>query len=97
MATHSGILAWKIPWTEEPGGFQSMGSRESDMTVCACMHAHVPAHTRAHTHTHGLNCSAACGIFPDQGLNSCLLDWQAYSLPLSHQGSSGVRFLNYRK
>ena len=25
MATHSGILAWKIPWTEEPGGLQSMG------------------------------------------------------------------------
>jgi len=27
MATHSSILAWKIPWTEEPGGRQSMGSR----------------------------------------------------------------------
>ena len=27
MATHSKILAWKIPWTEEPGGLQSMGSR----------------------------------------------------------------------
>ena len=26
MATHSSILAWKIPWTEEPGGPQSMGS-----------------------------------------------------------------------
>ena len=26
MATHSGILAWKIPWTEETGGLQSMGS-----------------------------------------------------------------------
>ena len=25
MATHSSILAWKIPWMEEPGGFQSMG------------------------------------------------------------------------
>ena len=25
LATHSGILAWKIPWTEEPGGLQSMG------------------------------------------------------------------------
>ena len=29
MATHSSILAWKIPWTEEPGGLQSMGSQES--------------------------------------------------------------------
>ena len=27
MATHSNILAWKIPWTEEPGGQQSMGSQ----------------------------------------------------------------------
>ena len=25
MATHSNILAWRIPWTEEPGGLQSMG------------------------------------------------------------------------
>ena len=27
MATHSSTLAWEIPWTEEPGGLQSMGSR----------------------------------------------------------------------
>ena len=27
MATHSNILAWRIPWTEEPGGLQSMGSQ----------------------------------------------------------------------
>ena len=27
MATHSSILAWRIPWTEEPGGRQSMGSQ----------------------------------------------------------------------
>ena len=27
MATHSGILAWRIPWTEEPGGLPSMGSQ----------------------------------------------------------------------
>ena len=32
MATHSSILAWKIPWTEEPGRLQSMGHRESDRT-----------------------------------------------------------------
>ena len=30
MATHSSILAWKIPWTEEPGRLQSMGHKESD-------------------------------------------------------------------
>ena len=32
MATHSSILAWRIPWTEEPGGLPSMRSQESDMT-----------------------------------------------------------------
>ena len=31
MATHSSLLAWRIPWTEEPGRLQSMGSQESDM------------------------------------------------------------------
>ena len=39
MATHSSTLAWKIPWTEEPGRLQSMGSQ----TV---------GHTHTHTHTH---------------------------------------------
>jgi len=32
MATHSSILAWKIPWAEEPGGLQSTGLQELDMT-----------------------------------------------------------------
>ena len=30
--THSSILAWEIPWTEEPGGLLSIGPQESDMT-----------------------------------------------------------------
>ena len=34
---------------------------------------------------HGLSCSTACGIFPDQGLNLCLLHWQADFLLLTHQ------------
>ena len=32
MATHSSILAWKIPWMEEPGRLQSMGLKELDRT-----------------------------------------------------------------
>ena len=32
MATHSSILAWRIPWMEELGGLLSMGRKESDMT-----------------------------------------------------------------
>ena len=43
MATHSSILAWKIPWTEEPGRLQSMqGSQRV---------RHDWAHTHTHTHT----------------------------------------------
>ena len=32
MAAHSSVLAWRIPWTEEPGGLQPMRSQESDTT-----------------------------------------------------------------
>ena len=32
MATHSSILAWRIPWTEEPGGLQPMGLQRADIT-----------------------------------------------------------------
>ena len=40
MATHSSIVAWKIPWTEEPGNLQSMGLKEQDTTehnTCMCV------------------------------------------------------------
>ena len=33
MVTHSSILAWKIPWTEEPGGLQSTGSQRVRLTL----------------------------------------------------------------
>ena len=41
-ATHSSILAWRIPWTEEPGGLQSMGLHRvgHDWSDLAGMHAH---------------------------------------------------------
>ena len=45
MATHSSILACKIPWMEEPGGLQYLGS-QSGHTMCMCTHAHtVKIHT----------------------------------------------------
>ena len=40
MATHSSILAWRIPWTEELGGLQSMGHKESDTTERFHFHFH---------------------------------------------------------
>ena len=42
MTTHCSILAWKIPWTEEAGGYSPQGLKEPERT--ACMHTH--------THTH---------------------------------------------
>ena len=45
MATHSSILAWRIPWTEEPGRLQTMGLQR-------VRHDWVTDHTHTHTHTH---------------------------------------------
>ena len=40
MATHSSVLAWRIPWTEEPGGLQSIGLQsQTDAAEHTCMHA----------------------------------------------------------
>ena len=41
IATHSSIIAWEIPWIEEPGGLQSIGSQESDTTGVTRIHTHV--------------------------------------------------------
>ena len=54
---------------------QSTGSRRAGSVVGA----------------HRPSCSAACGIFPDQGSNPCPLHWQADSQPLRHQGSPCFR------
>ena len=40
LATHLSILAWRIPWTEEPGGLQSMGSQRVGQTERLSMHAY---------------------------------------------------------
>ena len=38
MATHSSILAWKIPWKKEPAGYSTWGLKESDTTECLSPH-----------------------------------------------------------
>ena len=45
MATHSSILAWRIPWTEELGGLQSMDHKESDTTEQLHFHFHSKNHS----------------------------------------------------
>ena len=54
METHSSILAWRIPWTEELGGPQSIvtksQTRLSDFTFTFHIHIHIYTHTHTHTH-----------------------------------------------
>jgi len=52
VATHSSILAWEIPWTEEPGGFSPWGCKELDMTE------QLSANTHTHTHTQEVRSSS---------------------------------------
>ena len=54
-ATHSSILAWKIPWTEEPGGLQSMGLQRVE-------HDRVTSLTSLKCVTEPLGCAAAINI-----------------------------------
>ena len=58
MATHSSILAWRVPWTEEPCWLQSKSCKESDTTEWLVhTHMHTRACTRAHTHMHTRACT----------------------------------------
>ena len=41
MATHSSVLAWKIPWTEEPGGLLSMGPQKVGPQLSVYTHTHM--------------------------------------------------------
>ena len=54
MATHSSILAWRIPWTEEPDGLQSMGLQRVEDKSAINIHTHTQTHTQTHTHTQSL-------------------------------------------
>ena len=76
----AGCSLWWLPL------LQSLGSRAQASVVVSGLQS-----TGLIAVMHRLSCSAASGIFPDQGLNPCLLHWQADSLPLSHphQGSPG--------
>ena len=51
MAIHSSTIAWKIPWTEEPGRLQSMGCKELDMIERLHVHVHYIGRTDAEAET----------------------------------------------
>ena len=55
VATHSSVLASRIPWKRSPGGYGPWGLKESDMTK-ATWRAHTHTHTHTHTHAAPLNC-----------------------------------------
>ena len=63
MTAHSSILAWRIPWTEEPGGLQSIGSQREDTTerLSTEARARTHTHTQTHTHTHTHQCFLILG------------------------------------
>ena len=67
------------------GGFSCCRARALG-TWASVVVAHGLQSTGSVVVVHGLSCSAACGIFPDQGSNPCPLHWQADSQPLRHQG-----------
>ena len=74
MATHSNILAWKIPWTEEPCWLQSMSQKDPP---------------RAHTHTHSLWLNifyihGSAGIFGKKGTPGT---WERFFGYLSSQST----------
>ena len=67
MATHSGILAWKIPWTEVPSGLYSPWSHtETRLSTHTHRHTHThrDTHTHTHTHTHTLCLQAIFSLRP---------------------------------
>ena len=62
MATHSSILAWRIPWMEEPGlvGYSLWGHKELNTTENT--HTHIHTHTHTHTHILPLSNAISCNI-----------------------------------
>ena len=65
-ATHSHILAWRIPRTEEPGRLQSMGLQESDTTERLSMHAHTHKYKAVAVRRQVGNCSLRqCNVTPN--------------------------------
>ena len=74
MGTHSSILAWRIPWTEEPGGLQSMGSQRvrHDWSNLACTNAQAALEHKAKPAIHTLHYNSYCPIE---------LDWKNIASP----------------
>ena len=77
LETLSSILAWRIPWTEEPGGLQSMGSQRVGQTEQL---------THTHTHTHFLEVKCSLGLILSVGASWLIASGQ--TSPSISPGSS---------
>ena len=89
-ATLAWCPAFSLPWLLL---LQSTGARQAGFRSCG---SRALLSTGSTVVAHGLTCSTARGIFPGRGSGSCLLHWQANSLPLSHQGSPTLFFLPFQ-
>ena len=95
MATHSSILAWKIPWTEEPGGLQFIGLQTFSIGVNFLDKSYRPQSTGKNSSVHGILQARIlewAAIFfsrdlPTPGLNPGLPHCRQTLYCLSHQGS----------
>ena len=89
------VFVWGLSLVVASGGHSSSrcGGRSSSRCAGLSLSRPLPLWGTGSRRTgsvvvaHGPSCSAACGIFPDQGSNPCPLHWQADSQPLHHQGS----------
>ena len=85
---------WGLSLVAASGGHSSSRCAGLSLSRPLLLRSTGSRHTGSAVVAHGPSCSAACGIFPDQGSNPCPLHWQADSQPLRHQGSTEFLILN---
>ena len=80
------VSVWGLSLVVASGGHSSSRCAGLSLSWPLLFRSTSSRHAGSVVVAHGLSCSAACGIFPDQGSNPCPLHWQADSQPLCHQG-----------
>ena len=86
------VSVWGLSLVAASGGHSSSRCTGLSLSWPLLLRGTGSRHTGSVVVAHGLSCSTACGIFPDQGSNPCPLHWQADSQPLRHQGSPLITY-----
>ena len=94
LVVESGGYSRCSAWVSHCGDFSGCGAQAVGYGGFRSCNSWALEHTLSVVVAHGLSCSVACGIFPDQGSNSCLLHRQVGSLPLNYQGSPMINHFN---